>query len=147
MLTSNHTIKEHSKCGATQLNIPAAPSKHRWWRQKKESALQRAVRPNPQMSNWSLSRKKNTFLIQTHLPIFKLYIQEVKVPENTELLLGGVVIHGVWIPGPLIRGHQAGLVFHEIQFPTAGEYNLNRQITELQRTGFFLRGSWNSLGF
>lgn len=94
------------------------------------------------MSKWSLSRlEKNPISIsQTNLSIFKLHIQEVKVPENSELLLRGVVVHCVRIPGPLIRGHQTGLMFHEVQLPAAGEYNLNKQITELKRTGFFKGG-------
>lgn len=63
---------------------------------------------------------------QTHLAIFKLHVQEVKVPKDSELLLRGVVLYCVWIPGPIIRGHQARLVFHEVQVPTTGEYDLNK---------------------
>lgn len=61
---------------------------------------------------------------QTHLSVFKLHIQEVKVPEDPELLLWCGIVHIVWFPGPIIRGHQTRLVLHKVQFPATGEYHL-----------------------
>lgn len=65
--------------------------------------------------------------LKTHLSILELHVQEVKVPKDSELLLGGGVVHVVCFPGPIIGGHQAGLVLHEVQFPATGEYHLNRR--------------------
>lgn len=64
---------------------------------------------------------------KTHLSVLKLHIKEVKVPEDSELLLRGGVVHVVRLPGPFIGGHQAGLVLHEVQLPTAGEDHLYRE--------------------
>lgn len=63
----------------------------------------------------------------THLSVFKLNIQEVKVFEDSELLLGGGVVHVLELAGSLIRGHQAGLVLYQVQFSTTREDNLQRK--------------------
>lgn len=38
---------------------------------------------------------------RSHLPVFQLHIQEVKVSENTELLLAGRVVQSV-LSGPTL---------------------------------------------
>lgn len=61
----------------------------------------------------------------THLSIFKLNIQEVKIPKDSELLLWSGVVHVVWFSGPIVRGHQVGLMLHEVQIPTTGKDHLH----------------------
>ena len=62
-----------------------------------------------------------------HLSVLQLHIQEVKVPEHPELLLGAGVLHVVGVPGAVRGGDQAGLQLHQVQLPTAGEDHLGHR--------------------
>lgn len=84
---------------------------------------------------------------KTHLSVLKLHIKEVKVPEDSELLLRGGVVHVVRLPGPFIGGHQAGLVLHEVQLPTAGEDHLYRETKRENMIKGHFPMQWRSKSF
>lgn len=63
----------------------------------------------------------------THLSVFKLHIQEVKVSEDPELLLRGGVVHRVGFSSSVFGWNQARLVLHQLQLAAARENHLYKK--------------------
>lgn len=59
-----------------------------------------------------------------YLPVLQFHVQEIEVPEDSELLLTVGVIHVLLLPGAVLGRHQAGLMLRQVQVPTRGKNHL-----------------------
>lgn len=59
-----------------------------------------------------------------YLPVLQFHVQEVEIPEDSELLLAVGVIHVLLLPGAVLGGHQARLMLRQIQVSTRGKNHL-----------------------
>lgn len=59
-----------------------------------------------------------------YLPVLQFHVQEIEVPEDSELLLTVGVVHVLLLPGAVLGRHQARLMLWQIQVPTRGKNHL-----------------------